>query len=214
MKKNLFLSLCLFVLGLCVSSCSSEEDVLPPKATDSKEMTMPFDIKKSEKADYVKELFVNHTTLSRGFSSEDVNLEEYDFSLAVKMDVKEKNENVYVIPSKNNEGDFISGIEINGCITYIFKLKKSKDNIIVLYNELDEPMFDFTYYDSKQQLAVTKEYGNNAIAFPETRVDWGSAACNVGLGTAMAVSAALAAPTLGASVGMVFCGYVITSLIC
>ena len=213
-EKMLYLGCCLFVFVICISSCCNDDEMLLSHSINSIENDIPFNIEKCEKHEHVKNLFDEHFILGRGLSEDEFDLEEYDFNSTLKMDIKEKTENIYVVPSLNNSDLYLSGIEINGGMTYVFKLKEIEHNLYILYNELDEPLFDYTFNEKTQELVLTKVYNNDAIALPKSRVNWGSAICNVGLGTAMIISTSLTVPTLGASIGVVFCGYVLTSLIC
>ena len=61
---------------------------------------------------------------------------------------------------------------------------------------------------------IIESYKNDVIATPTTRGRWYSYACNIGIGTAAAAAGALAAPTMGASVGMIVCTGLLQMLIC
>lgn len=69
-------------------------------------------------------------------------------------------------------------------------------------------------YVMSDMMLIVNDYGNDAITTPTTRGRWYSFACNVAIGTAAAAAAALAAPTMGASIGMVACTALVQMLIC
>lgn len=205
---------CPFIVFLCLISslfvsCNNEslnENVV-------QEESSTFTISKCEISDALKEIFSSHTFQTRSLE-DGVSLDGYDFTQAMEADLVGKQEKLYLIPSVQRENDLLAGISIDDEIVYLLRFSKTSDNIYTLYNETSEPICDVRYDVAKQSIVIVNDYGNDAITTPTTRGRWYSFACNVAIGTAAAAAGALAAPTMGASIGMVACTALVQMLIC
>lgn len=172
-----------------------------------------FSISKCENVAVIKQLFSSHTSQTRALESGAL-LDEYDFTKSMAASFSDKQEMLYLIPSIKEENELLAGISIDNEIVYLLKFLKTADHIYTLYNDINEPICDVKYDLEKQDITIISNYGNDAIATPTTRGRWYSFACNIAIGTAAAAAGALAAPTMGASVGMVVCTALVQMLIC
>lgn len=214
LKNTTMKAYCLFFIFLfSISSLLVSCDTTPLNENVIQQEEPKFSISKGENFEAIKQLFSSHTSQTRSLESGTL-LDEYDFTKSMTANFSDKQEKLYLIPSTKKNNELLAGISLDNEIVYLLKLSKTSENIYTLYNETNEPICDVKYDSKKQNIVIISNYGNDAIATPTTRGRWYSFACNIGIGTAAAAAGALAAPTMGASVGMVVCTALVQMLIC
>lgn len=214
LKNTTMKAYCLFFIFLfSISSLLVSCDTTPLNENVIQQEEPKFSISKGENFEAIKQLFSSHTSQTRSLESGTL-LDEYDFTKSMTANFSDKQEKLYLIPSTKKDNELLAGISLDNEIVYLLKLSKTSENIYTLYNETNEPICDVKYDSKKQNIVIISNYGNDAIATPTTRGRWYSFACNIGIGTAAAAAGALAAPTMGASVGMVVCTALVQMLIC